>query len=43
MNVSFDYNEMKNFISKTGKYKIANVKCFNLIPANWYSRFKYEE
>ena len=26
MNISFDYNEMKNFILHTGKYKITNVK-----------------
>jgi hypothetical protein len=43
MNISFDYNEMKNFILKTGKYKIVNVKCFNLIPGSWINRFTYQE
>jgi hypothetical protein len=43
MNVSFDYNEMKNFISHTGKYKIVNVKCFIQVPSNWYNQFRREE
>jgi len=43
MNISFDYNEMKNFISHTGKYKIINVKCFILLPSSWYNQFRREE
>ena len=43
MNISFDYNEMKNFISHTGKYKIVNVKCFVLLPSSWYNQFSREE
>ncbi len=43
MNISFDYNEMKNFISHTGKYKIVNVKCFIQLPSNWYSQIRREE
>ena len=43
MNISFDYNEMKNFISHTGKYKIVNVKCFVLLPSSWYNQFRREE
>ena len=43
MNVSFDYNEMKNFISHTGKYKIVNVKCFIPVPSSWYNQFRREE
>jgi hypothetical protein len=43
MNISFDYNEMKNFISHTGKYKIVNVKCFIQVPSNWYNQFRREE
>jgi hypothetical protein len=43
MNVSFDYNEMKNFISHTGKYKIVNVKCFIQVPSSWYNQFRREE
>jgi hypothetical protein len=43
MNISFDYNEMKNFISHTGKYKIVNVKCFILVPSSWYNQFRREE
>lgn len=43
MNISFDYNEMKNFISHTGKYKIVNVKCFVLLPSGWYNQFRREE
>jgi len=43
MNISFDYNEMKNFISHTGKYKIVNVKCFIQLPSSWYNQFRREE
>jgi hypothetical protein len=43
MNVSFDYNEMKNFISHTGKYKIVNAKCFILVSRNWYELSTQEE
>ena len=43
MNISFDYNEMKNFISHTGKYKIVNVKCFILVSRNWYALSTQEE
>ena len=43
MNISFDYNEMKNFISHTGKYKIVNVKCFIQVPGSWYNQFRREE
>ena len=43
MNISFDYNEMKNFISHTGKYKIVNVKCFIQVPSSWYNQFRREE
>jgi hypothetical protein len=43
MNISFDYNEKKNFISHTGKYKIVNVKCFIQVPSSWYNQFRREE
>ena len=43
MNISFDYNEMKNFISHTGKYKIVTVKCFIQVPSSWYNQFRREE
>jgi hypothetical protein len=43
MNVSFDYNEMKNFISHTGKYKIVNIKACILVTGNWYERCHEEE
>jgi glycerophosphoryl diester phosphodiesterase len=43
MNISFDYNEMKNFISHTGKYKIVNIKTYILVPGNWYERYREEE
>ena len=43
MNISFDYNEMKNFISHTGKYKIVNVKCFILVAGSWYNQFRRGE
>ena len=42
MDISFDYNEMKNFILHTGKYKIVNVKCFILLPNSWYNQFREE-
>ena len=40
MNISFDYNEMKNFILHTGKYKIVNVKCFIQVPGSWNNGFR---
>jgi hypothetical protein len=40
MNISFDYNEMKNFISHTGKYKIVNVKCFIQVAGSWSNGFR---
>jgi hypothetical protein len=43
MNISFDYNEMKNFITHTGKYKIVNVKCFIQVPSSWYNQYRREE
>ena len=43
MDISFDYNEKKNFISHTGKYKIVNVKCFVLVSSKWYNQFRREE
>ena len=43
MNISFDYNEMKNFISHTGKYKIVNVKCLIQAPGSWYNGFRNVE
>jgi hypothetical protein len=43
MNISFDYNEMKNFISHTGKYKIVNAKCFIQVPSSWYNQYRREE
>ncbi len=43
MDISFDYNEKKNFISHTGKYKIVNVKCFIQVPSSWYNQFRREE
>jgi len=43
MNISFDYNEMKNFISHTGKYKIVNVKCSYPVQGSWYNGFRYTE
>lgn len=36
MEIHFDYNEMKNFISHTGKYKIVNVKVLIIVSRNWY-------
>ena len=43
MEFNFGYDEMKNFIIKSGKYKIVNVKCFNQVPGNWYNGFRYTE
>ena len=43
MNVSFDYNEMKSFISHTGKYKIVNVKCFIQVAGSWSNGFRVIE
>jgi hypothetical protein len=43
MEFNFGYDEMKNFILKTGKYKIVNVKCFKQIPGNWSNGFRYTE
>ena len=40
MDISFDYNEMKNFILHTGKYKIVNAKCFILLLGSWYNGFR---
>jgi hypothetical protein len=43
MEINFGYDEMKNFIIKSGKYKIVNVKCFNQVSGNWYNGFRYTE
>jgi hypothetical protein len=43
MQLDFTNDEMRNFILKTGKYKITNVKCFNPVPGNWYNGFRYTE
>jgi hypothetical protein len=43
MEFNFGYDEMKNFILKTGKYKIVNVKCFKQVPSSWYNGFRYTE
>ena len=43
MQLDFTNDEMRNFILKTGKYKIVNVKCFNPVPGNWYNGFRYTE
>ena len=43
MDINFGYDEMKNFIMKGGKYKIANIKCFNQVSGNWYNGFRYTE
>ena len=43
MEINFGYDEMKNFILKGGKYKIANIKCFSPVPGNWYNGFRYTE
>lgn len=43
MNISFDYNEMKNFILHTGKYKIVNIKTYILVPGSWSNGFRVIE
>jgi len=43
MEFNFGYDEMKNFILKTGKYKIVNVKCFIQVPSSWYNQYRREE
>lgn len=43
MEINFGYDEMKNFIIKGGKYKIANVKCFNWIYPNPSNNWQYTE
>ena len=43
MDISFDYNEMKNFILHTGKYKIVNVKCSIQTRNSWYNQFREED
>ena len=43
MEIHFEYNEMKNFILKSGKYKIINVKCFSPVPRSWSNNFQYTE
>ena len=40
MEFNFGYDEMKNFILKTGKYKIVNVKCFIQAPGSWNTGFR---
>jgi hypothetical protein len=40
MEFNFGYDEMKNFILKTGKYKIVNVKCFIQAPGSWSNAFR---
>ena len=43
MEFNFGYDEMKNFIIKGGKYKIANVKCFSWIYPNPSNNWQYTE
>jgi hypothetical protein len=40
MEFNFGYDEMKNFIIKSGKYKIVNVKCWYFAPRNWSYNFQ---
>jgi hypothetical protein len=40
MEFNFGYDEMKNFIIKSGKYKILNVKCWYFLPRNWSNNFQ---
>ena len=40
MEFNFGYDEMKNFIIKSGKYKIVNVKCWYFPPRNWSNSFQ---
>ncbi len=43
MEINFGYDEMKNFIIKGGKYKIANVKCFSWVYPNPSNNWQYTE
>ena len=43
MEINFGYDEMKNFIIKSGKYKIVNVKCFSWIHPNPSNNWQYTE
>jgi len=43
MEINFGYDEMKNFIIKSGKYKIVNVKCFSWIYPNPSNNWQYTE
>ena len=43
MQFEFTYDEMKNFIIKSEKYKIANVKCFSWIYPNPSNNWQYTE
>jgi len=43
MEFKFEYDEMKNFIIKSGKYKIVNVKCLYPVQGSWYNGFRYTE
>ena len=43
MEFNFGYDEIKNFIIKGGKYKIANVKCFSWIYPNPSNNWQYTE
>ena len=43
MEINFGYDEMKNFILKGGKYKIANIKCFSPVPRSWSNNWQYTE
>jgi hypothetical protein len=40
MEFNFGYDEMKNFIIKSGKYKIVNVKCWYFLPRSWSNSFQ---
>ena len=43
MQFEFTYDEMKNFILKTGKYKIVNVKCSSPAARGWYNGWQYTQ
>jgi hypothetical protein len=43
MEFNFEYDEMKNFIIKGGKYKIVNVKCWYPVRRDWTNGFQYTE
>ena len=43
MEFNFEYDEMKNFIIKSAKYKIVNVKCFSWIYPNPSNNWQYTE